>query len=99
MTQKVWRKAKALAAEAAATPYNQGAYGTTKPSDALPPGMRKGVVKPGEAYTKRRRSKDEALPPTHVGSGRYRPGDGETPIFYRPGAFDHQRHKSRGIGV
>lgn len=98
MTQKVWRKAKVLAAEAAATSYNQGSYSTAKPSTALPPGMRKGVLGKYERYEKRIRPADEVLPRTHTGSGYYRPGDGETPIFYRPGAFDHQQHKSRGIG-
>ena len=99
MTQKVWRKAKALAAEAAATPYNQGAYGTTKPSTALPKGMRKGVLGANERYAPRVRLPGEALPPTHLGVGEYRSGDGDIKHAYREGAFDYLKFKSLGIGA
>lgn len=99
MTQKVWRKAKALAAEAAATPYNQGSYTTAKPSTALPPGMRKGVLGKYERYTPRVRSPDEVLPPTFAKGGTYVPGDGDVKHAYRAGAFDHLKYKSLGIGV
>lgn len=92
--QKVWRKAKAQE-----TTFNPGAYTAAKPSTALPKGMRKGVLGKYERYTPRTRPPGEVLPPTHVGTGEYHPGDGETPVFYRPGAFDHMKYKSLRIGA
>ena len=99
MTQKVWRKAKALAEVAAASSFNAAsAEKAKKPTTALTPNMRRGIAAPHERYEKRVRPANEALPQTHTGSGTYRLGDGEALVVYRPGAFDHKQYKSLGMG-